>query len=70
MVKGPEIRFVISKVHQTERIYKGFVGQNSRDQTFGSLYREVRYIGGSLNRDSTVFPVLRLVNSICRSTYI
>ena len=30
------------------------VGQNSRGQTFGSLYREVRYIRASLYRDSTV----------------
>ena len=41
----------------TERIFIEFVGQNSKDQTFGSLYRKVLYIQGPLNRDSTVFIV-------------
>ena len=51
MVKGPEISFVIyrkfvkPRVRRTDRIYKEFVRQNSRDQAFGSLYWDVRYIG-------------------------
>ena len=37
-----------------ERLCIEFVRQNSRDQTFSSLYLEVRYVKNSLNRDSTV----------------
>ena len=59
MVKGPKNsslyqKIVKPRVRETERIYKKIVRQNSRDQTFGSLYREVRYIRGSLYRDSAV----------------
>ena len=46
---------MISGVRYTERIFKVFVRQNPRDQTLSLLYREVRYIRGSLYPDSTVF---------------
>ena len=38
----------------TERAYKEIVSQTSREQIFGWLHWEVRYIGDSLYRDSTV----------------
>ena len=66
-MKGPKnlIRNIESwlypGVRYTERIFKEFVRQNPRDQTFSSLCRKVRYIRGSLYRDSTMlhfFPLL------------
>ena len=47
--------FGILGVRYIERIYKSFLRINSRETTLGSLNRGVRYIGGSLYRESTVY---------------
>ena len=46
--------FVIQRVRYIEGIYKRLIVQNPRGTAFGSLYRDVRYTGGSLYRESTV----------------
>ncbi|XP_057296183.1 uncharacterized protein LOC130625130 [Hydractinia symbiolongicarpus] len=49
--------FVISVVRYIEGIYKSFLRQNPRGTNFGSLNRGVRYVGGSLYRESTVIII-------------
>ena len=53
------IRYIESSLNRgfvkpRARTYKEIVSQNWRDQTFGSLYRKVRYIRTPLYGDSTV----------------